>query len=101
VTPISAGEADSYFRSRPRQSQLGAWASEQSKPLESRSILEQRLRDFEEKFAGGEIPRPPHWSGFRLVPARIEFWQEQPFRLHDRFEYTCRDGRWSSQRLFP
>jgi len=101
VTVVSNEEADSYFASRPRGSRLGAWASEQSRPLESRATLERRWAEFEGKFAGSDVPRPPHWSGFRVDPERIEFWQGQPSRLHDREVHARRDGVWTIERLYP
>lgn len=101
VTPVSADQADEYFKNRPRESQIGAWASDQSRPLTSRAELESRMKTYEAKFNGVEVPRPPHWSGFRLNPERIEFWQEQPFRLHDRFEFRRSGSSWKVQRLFP
>ncbi len=87
VEPVSRDEADAYFATRPRGSRLGAWASDQSRELESRAALEARLRAAEERFAGGDVPRPPHWSGYRIVPDQVEFWQEGASRLHDRFVY--------------
>jgi pyridoxamine 5'-phosphate oxidase len=99
--PAAAAEADAYFASRPRDSQIGAWASDQSRALTSRAALERRVDLFAQRFGDGEVPRPPFWAGFRIVPHRIEFWQEQPFRLHDRWLYS-RDGEaWRRQRLFP
>lgn len=98
--PVSPEEADAYFASRPRESQLGAWASLQSEPLPDRDTLLARYRDFEARFAGGPVPRPPHWSGYRLIPDHIEFWFGQPHRLHDRFEYRAEDG-WQERRLYP
>jgi pyridoxamine 5'-phosphate oxidase len=99
--PVAPAEADAYFASRPRDSQIGAWASDQSRELESRDVLERRVDLAARRFGAGEVPRPPFWSGFRIVPLRIEFWQEQPFRLHDRWLYI-RDGEaWRQQRLFP
>lgn len=101
VERVSEQEADAYFASRERESQLGAWASRQSEVLESRELLEQRFKESEHKFAGREVPRPPHWSGYRLVPEMVEFWHGRRFRLHDRFRYTFQDGDWVLQRLYP
>lgn len=102
VEAVSDEEADAYFESRPRESRIGAWASDQSRELESRETLEDRVRELEASFAGAEVPRPPHWSGFRVVPEAIEFWQEGEARLHDRFLYE-RDGAggWERWRLHP
>ena len=102
VEVVSAAEADAYFASRPRGSRLGAWASDQSRVLDSRAALEDRLAAVEARFAGGEVPRPPYWSGYRIVPDAIEFWQEGASRLHDRFEYRRGGaGRWEMRRLYP
>lgn len=102
VEPVTAAEADAYFATRLRISRLGAWASDQSRPLSGRLELEKRLRHFEEKYPGEDIPRPPHWSGYRVLPDRFEFWQNMPFRLHDRtiFERTS-SGGWTRGKLFP
>lgn len=103
VHVISTPEADAYFASRPRASQIGAWASLQSRPLQNRAELEARVHRFEQQFNGQNVPRPPYWSGFRLCPIRWEFWQDQPSRLHDRWVYqrAKNDKIWSIQQLFP
>jgi pyridoxamine 5'-phosphate oxidase len=103
IAGTSAEEADAYFATRQRGSQIGAWASEQSRPLESRFALEKRVAEFGARYLVGRVPRPPHWSGFRLQPTLIEFWQDQMFRLHDRLEYrrTSADAPWTTRNLFP
>ena len=99
---VSDAEADAYFATRPRGSRIGAWASKQSRPLESRFALEKAVAEYTAKYAIGEIPRPKHWSGFRLVPWTIEFWHDRPFRLHDRVVFTrTGDGGWEKSRLYP
>ena len=102
VEPVTEAEADAYFATRARISRLGAWASDQSRPLSGRAELESRLRYFEEKYPGEDIPRPPHWSGYRVLPDRFEFWQNMPFRLHDRTIFECApNGIWAHGKLFP
>lgn len=101
VEPVSAAEADAYFETRPRDSQIGAWASRQSRTLDSRDTLEAQVQEFERKFAGGKVPRPPYWSGFRVVPEQIEFWYAAKFRLHQRDRYDRVDGAWHRRMLFP
>ncbi len=102
LEPLQDHEADAYFAIRPRESQLGAWASLQSQPLESRKILEERYAAMEAKFSGRDVPRPPHWTGFRLGPSLVEFWQQGDHRLHDRFVFTRQNaGKWAVQRLYP
>jgi pyridoxamine 5'-phosphate oxidase len=99
--PVSDEEADAYFQNRPRDSQIGAWASRQSEPLEGRFELEKRVLNYLGKYAVGNVPRPPFWSGFRLNPNVIEFWMEKKSRLHDRLRYT-RDGEgWTTEWLYP
>jgi pyridoxamine 5'-phosphate oxidase len=98
---VSDAEADTYYQSRPRGSRIGAWASEQSRPMEGMFILERRVAEFTAKFGVGEVPRPPHWSGFRVAPELIEFWSDGKFRLHERVVYN-RDGEtWTTERQFP
>lgn len=99
---VGAEEADHYFATRSRGSRIGAWASAQSRPLESRSVLEKAAADYGQKFGDGDIPRPPYWSGFRILPARIEFWRDMPFRLHERRVFhTDGAGGWRIEKLFP
>lgn len=98
---VSDREADEYFASRPRGSQLGAWASKQSRPLKSRAELLKKVVATEARYIGRAVPRPPHWSGFRVVPHMIEFWNGQDSRLHDRFRYTLENDTWIKQRLYP
>ncbi|NUO81026.1 pyridoxamine 5'-phosphate oxidase [candidate division KSB1 bacterium] len=102
VERVTVHESDNYFRMRPRGSQIGAWASAQSEALPTREALEQSVRAFEEKYADGEVPRPPHWGGFRVLPHTIEFWQGRLNRLHDRIRYRVREsGGWVIERLAP
>ena len=101
VTAVAKTEADEYFASRPRGSQIGAWASEQSRPIARAGDLERRVRDMATRFAGGDVPRPPHWSGFRLDPARIEFWKGMPNRLHERHLYERDGAGWRRSVLYP
>jgi pyridoxamine 5'-phosphate oxidase len=101
VEKVSDAEADAYFSSRPRGSRIGAWASKQSRPLESRFALEKAVAEYTAKYAIGDIPRPPYWSGFRILPQTIEFWQDKPFRLHDRLVFTKAGEKWATERLYP
>jgi pyridoxamine 5'-phosphate oxidase len=103
VQPATAVESDAYFSSRPRGAQIGAWASQQSRPLASREELQSAVADLEKKYGSGPVPRPPHWIGYRLVPLYVEFWTEQPFRLHERIVFTrsAPDASWSRKRLYP
>jgi pyridoxamine 5'-phosphate oxidase len=101
VEPVSSSEADSYFATRGRDSQLGAWASDQSRPLDSRETFEQRFEEMKARFEGEEVPRPPHWGGYRLKPHRIEFWIDRAHRLHDRRLFTLLGGSWSEGLLYP
>ena len=103
VETVTAEEADAYFATRPRLAQLGAWASQQSRALESRLAFEKAVALQTAKYALGTVPRPPHWSGFRIVPLRMEFWHDRPFRLHDRVEFRREilGGPWLKTRLYP
>jgi pyridoxamine 5'-phosphate oxidase len=102
VEMVSDAEADAYFATRPRGSRIGAWASKQSRPLESRFALEKAVAEYTARHAIGEIPRPAHWSGFRIVPQTIEFWHDRPFRLHDRIVFSrTAAGGWEKTRLYP
>ncbi|HLL58929.1 MAG TPA: pyridoxamine 5'-phosphate oxidase [Allosphingosinicella sp.] len=101
VEPVTTEEADLYFASRSRDSQLGAWASEQSRPLDARETFEARYEEMRVRFEGGEVPRPPRWSGFRVLPERIEFWSDRAHRLHERRLFTKLGGRWSEGLLYP
>ena len=101
VEPVGNDEADAYFATRPRDSQIGAWASDQSRPLDSRAELERRFEAFSRRFGEAAVPRPVFWSGFRVVPQSIEFWRERPFRLHDRDLFIREGEKWRRQRLFP
>ena len=101
VAPVSAAEADAYWATRARPAQLGGWASEQSQPLPDRLALEKRIAEMGLKFGLGKVPRPPHWSGFRVTPQAIEFWRDRPFRLHERLVFARAAGGWTTTRLFP
>jgi pyridoxamine 5'-phosphate oxidase len=103
VEKVTPAEADDYFATRPRLSKIGAWASDQSRPLADRSILESRLKEAEARFPDETVARPPHWSGYRVVPHRFEFWRDMPYRLHDRLIFIRATGQdaWTTERLFP
>ena len=103
VEPVTDAEADAYFATRPKQAQIGAWASQQSRPLESRLAFEKAIAVYAAKYALGTVPRPPYWSGYRIVPLAMEFWQDRPFRLHDRIDFrrTAPDAPWTKTRLYP
>lgn len=101
VTPVEDTESDAYFASRGRDSQLGAWASDQSRPLDVRATFEQRFTDARARFEGGDIPRPPHWGGYRVAPEAIEFWSDRPHRLHERRLFTRGGDGWTEGLLYP
>lgn len=101
ATPVTDAEADAYFATRPRLARLGAWASDQSRPLDSRATLVARVAALEARYALGDIPRPPHWGGYRVRPVRFEFWRDMPFRLHDRTSFTRDGDGWGLEKLYP
>lgn len=102
VEKVTAGESDEYFFSRPVESRIGAWCSPQSAVIGSRSVIEENVKKYSEQFAGGDVPRPAHWGGYRVRPVRFEFWQGRPSRLHDRILYSAGDGgNWKIERLAP
>ena len=101
VTEVADSEADAYFATRERRSQIGAWASRQSRPIETPGSLDERVAEYEKKFAGRDVPRPEFWSGFRVVPERIEFWKGKPNRLHERHLYTRNRDGWRIETLYP
>ncbi len=101
ISPVDEATSDAYFQARPKLSQIGAWASEQSRALDSRATLEARVEDFSRRFGESETPRPAHWHGFRLTPVEVELWADGAFRLHDRVRFTREGAGWTRQRLYP
>ena len=101
VERVPDADADAYFATRARDSQLGAWASDQSRPLDRRATFEQRFEDVKRRFDGEAVPRPPHWVGYRVIPERMEFWSDRPYRLHERRLFTRQDGGWNEGLLYP
>ncbi|MEE8628034.1 MULTISPECIES: pyridoxamine 5'-phosphate oxidase [Methylobacterium] len=101
VTKVSEAEADAYYASRPRDSRLGAWASRQSQPLESRDVLIRAVDEMRARFPNEAVPRPPHWTGYRIAPVTMEFWQDGAYRLHDRVRFTREGEAWTGNRLYP
>jgi len=101
VERVSDADADAYFASRARDSQLGAWASDQSRPLDSRETFERRFEDMKHRFEGGDVPRPAHWGGYRVMPQRIEFWSDRPHRLHERRLFVGEGDSWTEGLLYP
>ena len=101
VSLLDDAVSDAYFASRPRDSQIGAWASKQSRPYDTRATFEKRIAEVEARYEGRDVPRPPHWGGYRLAPVYFEFWQERTFRLHDRVAYSLGDAAWTLERLYP
>lgn len=101
VTKVEDAEADAYFATRARDSRLGAWASRQSQPLDSRETLMRAVEEVGARFPGETVPRPPHWTGYRIAPVSIEFWQDGAYRLHDRVRFTRQGDAWAGRRLYP